>query len=226
MATAAAMLRHRGCDVSGSDPRRLPADERLSGRRGHPNLERYRPEHITQRSTWSSSAMRSHGEIRSSKRSSTAKIRTDVAARGHSATQFLWGARSIVIAGTHGKTTTTALAGWLLTSAGIVSEVLVGGIASNFGERGRLSVGGRNERVCDRRRRIRQISIPKMTDKPRKTAPANVTKCSGNEEKAVTPMRASFRRFKIDQVDLPAERGSYFERNLHSSETPSRQSFP
>ena len=28
---------------------------------------------------------------------------------------FLWGARSMVIAGTHGKTTTTALAGWVLT---------------------------------------------------------------------------------------------------------------
>ena len=28
---------------------------------------------------------------------------------------FLWGARSIVLAGTHGKTTTTSLTGWLLT---------------------------------------------------------------------------------------------------------------
>ena len=53
-----------------------------------------------------------------------------------------------------------------------------------------------------------KVYTPQMTDKPRKTAPANVTKCSGNEEKAVTPMRASFRRFKIDQVDLPAERGA------------------
>ncbi len=35
---------------------------------------------------------------------------------------FLWGARSIVIAGTHGKTTTTALTGWLLTHGGRRSE--------------------------------------------------------------------------------------------------------
>ena len=35
---------------------------------------------------------------------------------------FLWGARSIVIAGTHGKTTTTALAGWVLTDGGRGSE--------------------------------------------------------------------------------------------------------
>src|SRR5205809_7241224 len=50
--------------------------------------------------------------------------------------QFLWGARSIVIAGTHGKTTTTALTGWLLAHGGLDPSVLVGGIAKNFGEHG------------------------------------------------------------------------------------------
>src|SRR5438552_7647726 len=50
--------------------------------------------------------------------------------------QFLWGARSIVIAGTHGKTTTSALTGWLLAHGGLDPSVLVGGIAKNFGERG------------------------------------------------------------------------------------------
>ena len=49
---------------------------------------------------------------------------------------FLWGARSIVIAGTHGKTTTTALTGWVLTHGGVDPSVLVGGIARNFGEQG------------------------------------------------------------------------------------------
>ena len=49
---------------------------------------------------------------------------------------FLWGARSIVIAGTHGKTTTTALAGWLLMHGGLDPSVLVGGIAANLGEAG------------------------------------------------------------------------------------------
>src|SRR5713226_9812595 len=49
---------------------------------------------------------------------------------------FLWGSRSIVIAGTHGKTTTTALTGWVLTHGGVDPSVLVGGIARNFGENG------------------------------------------------------------------------------------------
>src|SRR5262245_60774116 len=49
---------------------------------------------------------------------------------------FLWGAHSIVIAGTHGKTTTTSLTGWVLTHGGLDPSVLVGGIGRNFGEAG------------------------------------------------------------------------------------------
>ena len=49
---------------------------------------------------------------------------------------FLWGARPVVVAGTHGKTTTTSLVGWLLTHGGLDPTVFVGGIALNFGEAG------------------------------------------------------------------------------------------
>jgi len=49
---------------------------------------------------------------------------------------FLWNARSIVLAGTHGKTTTTSLTAWLLTHGGLDPSLLVGGIALNFGEHG------------------------------------------------------------------------------------------
>jgi UDP-N-acetylmuramate: L-alanyl-gamma-D-glutamyl-meso-diaminopimelate ligase len=49
---------------------------------------------------------------------------------------FLWGSRSIVLSGTHGKTTTTALTSWLLTSGGRDPSMLVGGIALNFGDEG------------------------------------------------------------------------------------------
>ncbi len=49
---------------------------------------------------------------------------------------FLWDADAVVIAGTHGKTTTTALAGWLLTSGGLDPSILVGGIARNLGDDG------------------------------------------------------------------------------------------
>src|SRR5207237_1526266 len=44
--------------------------------------------------------------------------------------------RSIVVAGTHGKTTTTALTGWLLAASGVDPSVFIGGIALNFGGHG------------------------------------------------------------------------------------------
>jgi UDP-N-acetylmuramate: L-alanyl-gamma-D-glutamyl-meso-diaminopimelate ligase len=49
---------------------------------------------------------------------------------------FLWGAAPVVLAGTHGKTTTTSLTGWILTAGGLDPTVLVGGVAANFGTHG------------------------------------------------------------------------------------------
>ncbi len=45
---------------------------------------------------------------------------------------FIRGKRSIVVSGTHGKTTTTAMLAWMLASAGRRPSFLVGGIAENF----------------------------------------------------------------------------------------------
>jgi UDP-N-acetylmuramate: L-alanyl-gamma-D-glutamyl-meso-diaminopimelate ligase len=46
---------------------------------------------------------------------------------------FIRGKNSIVVAGTHGKTTTTAMLAWVLETAGRKPSFLVGGIAENFG---------------------------------------------------------------------------------------------
>jgi UDP-N-acetylmuramate: L-alanyl-gamma-D-glutamyl-meso-diaminopimelate ligase len=55
-----------------------------------------------------------------------------------------------VIAGTHGKTTTTSLTGWVLTSGGVDPSVLVGGVAKNFGEHGSsYRIGGGREFVIE-----------------------------------------------------------------------------
>jgi UDP-N-acetylmuramate: L-alanyl-gamma-D-glutamyl-meso-diaminopimelate ligase len=63
---------------------------------------------------------------------------------------FLWGSRSIVLTGTHGKTTTTALTGWLLTSGDRDPSMLVGGIALNFGDQGSsYRVGGGRDFVLE-----------------------------------------------------------------------------
>src|SRR2546426_1272844 len=55
---------------------------------------------------------------------------------------FIRGHRSIVVAGTHGKTTTTSLLAWVLDSAGVAPGVLVGGIPNNFGCGARAGQGG------------------------------------------------------------------------------------
>lgn len=46
---------------------------------------------------------------------------------------FLRDNHSIVVAGTHGKTTTSSLAAWLLQSAGFSPSFLIGGMPINFG---------------------------------------------------------------------------------------------
>lgn len=52
---------------------------------------------------------------------------------------FIRGNHSIVIAGTHGKTTTTSLLAWVLESAGLNPGFLIGGIPENFGGGGRAA---------------------------------------------------------------------------------------
>jgi UDP-N-acetylmuramate: L-alanyl-gamma-D-glutamyl-meso-diaminopimelate ligase len=47
--------------------------------------------------------------------------------------EFIRGRRSLVIAGTHGKTTTTSIAAWVLECGGLNPSFLVGGIVQNFG---------------------------------------------------------------------------------------------
>ncbi len=47
--------------------------------------------------------------------------------------EFIRGRNSLVIAGTHGKTTTTSMAAWIFEFAGRKPSFLVGGIAENFG---------------------------------------------------------------------------------------------
>src|SRR5437763_15119315 len=46
--------------------------------------------------------------------------------------EFIRGRRSLVLAGTHGKTTTTSIATWVLERGGLNPSFLVGGVVQNF----------------------------------------------------------------------------------------------
>ena len=54
---------------------------------------------------------------------------------------FLSDRESIVVAGTHGKTTTSNLISWLLTSAGADPSFMIGGVGLNFGASYHISNG-------------------------------------------------------------------------------------
>jgi UDP-N-acetylmuramate: L-alanyl-gamma-D-glutamyl-meso-diaminopimelate ligase len=55
--------------------------------------------------------------------------------------EFLRGKEVLVVAGTHGKTTTTSMLSWIFHSAGLEPSFLIGGIAENFGSSFALGKG-------------------------------------------------------------------------------------
>ena len=149
MATLAAMLKRKGASVRGSDQDVYPPMSDFLADEGIPVLSGYRAEHITSDIDFvvvGNAISRGNPELeevldRKIRYGSLPEVIRD---------HFLWGARSIVIAGTHGKTTTTSLTGWVLTSGGMDPSVLVGGVANNFGEHGSsYRLGGGREFVIE-----------------------------------------------------------------------------
>jgi UDP-N-acetylmuramate: L-alanyl-gamma-D-glutamyl-meso-diaminopimelate ligase len=61
---------------------------------------------------------------------------------------FLPGKTSIVVAGTHGKTTTTAMLAWIFHVAGRRPDFLIGGVLPNFGDRS-YGLGGGEEFIIE-----------------------------------------------------------------------------
>ena len=55
--------------------------------------------------------------------------------------EFLRSKEVLVVAGTHGKTTTTSMLAWIFHSAGLDPSFLIGGIAENFGSSFHLGAG-------------------------------------------------------------------------------------
>ena len=53
--------------------------------------------------------------------------------------EFIRGNRCLAVAGTHGKTTTTSIASWVMDQGGLNPSFLIGGIAQNFGSSFRVT---------------------------------------------------------------------------------------
>jgi UDP-N-acetylmuramate: L-alanyl-gamma-D-glutamyl-meso-diaminopimelate ligase len=142
MATLAALLKSRGYDVRGSDQNVYPPMSDFLQQQGITTLQGYRAEHISAEIDLvvvGNAISRGNVELEEVLDRKIRYCSLPEAVRDY----FLWGARSIVITGTHGKTTTTSLAGWLLADGGADPSVFVGGIAENFASSYRVG-GGRD----------------------------------------------------------------------------------
>jgi len=146
MATLAAMLKTRGFDVRGSDHNVYPPMSDFLAEQQITTLQGYEASHITgdlDLVIVGNAISRGNAELEEVLDRKIRYCSLPEAIRDH----FLWGARSVVIAGTHGKTTATSLTGWLLTHGGADPSVLIGGIAENFG--GSYRVGGGRDFVIE-----------------------------------------------------------------------------
>jgi UDP-N-acetylmuramate: L-alanyl-gamma-D-glutamyl-meso-diaminopimelate ligase len=135
MATLAALLKRKGHDVQGSDENIYPPMSHFLESEHIRTLTGYRAEHISRSIDLvvvGNAISRGNVELEAVLDRKLRYCSLPEAIREN----FLWNSRSIVIAGTHGKTTTTALAGWLLVHAGVDPSILVGGIARNLGDDG------------------------------------------------------------------------------------------
>src|SRR5881396_2831112 len=133
MASLAGMLREKGYAVSGSDSDVYPPMSDFLARLEIPvfkgfnaeNIQKNKPDVVVIGNVLS----RGNPEI---------EYVLDSSIRYQSMAEtvkelFIRGKNSIVVAGTHGKTTTTAMLAWVLEVAGRKPSFLVGGIAENFG---------------------------------------------------------------------------------------------
>lgn len=141
MGAFAGLLREAGYEVTGSDENIYPPmSEKLPdwgidvmpGFRAE-NLERARPDlvvvgNVVRKVNPEATAMREAGLPHASFPAALGRL-------------FLENRKGVVISGTHGKTTTTAMAAQLLASAGRNPSFLVGGVPKNFTESFHLGEG-------------------------------------------------------------------------------------
>ena len=141
MASLAGMLQQRGYEVAGSDEHVYPPMSTYLERLGIPVLEGYTKQHLE---TFRPDLVVIGNAAASTNAEAAATVELDLPytsmpeAIHH---LFIRRKHSIVVAGTHGKTTTTSLMAWLLESAGRDVSMVVGGIPINFNQNFKLGDG-------------------------------------------------------------------------------------
>ena len=131
MAALAGLLKSAGYRVSGSDANIYPPMSTLLENAGIPVLPGYRKENITENIDLvivGNAVSKSNEEVQAVMKAGLNYTSFPAAI----ARFFLEGRQSLVVAGTHGKTTTTSILSWVLQSSGRKPGFMVGGWLKNF----------------------------------------------------------------------------------------------
>src|SRR5438045_5909191 len=138
MGAVAAALQERGFKVTGSDENVYPPMSSFLENKGIALMEDYRAENIPADAdvvVIGNAMTRGNPEVEAVLNRKLLYLSLPEVLRNF----FLRGRHNLVVTGTHGKTTTTALFAWIMETAGRSPGYLIGGIPKNFGEGARLN---------------------------------------------------------------------------------------
>ncbi len=132
MASLAGMLQARGHKVTGSDRQVYPPMSTQLQELGIEIMQGYKPENLdvgADRIIVGNTISRGNPELEELlNRKLPYYSQAETVKR-----EFIRGRKSLVVAGTHGKTTTTSIATWIAEVGGLDPSFLVGGVVQNFG---------------------------------------------------------------------------------------------
>ena len=132
MASLAGMLQTRGHRVTGSDENVYPPMSTMLRDLGINVLQGFAAEHLTAAPDCvvvGNAIPRGNPEVEETlKRKLLYKSQAEIVKE-----EFIRGRHSLAVAGTHGKTTTTSIAAWVMDQGGLDPTFLIGGVAQNFG---------------------------------------------------------------------------------------------
>jgi UDP-N-acetylmuramate: L-alanyl-gamma-D-glutamyl-meso-diaminopimelate ligase len=126
------MLQARGHRVTGSDQNVYPPMSTILHDLGIRVLQGFRAEHLIPAPDCvivGNAIPRGNPEVEETlKRKLLYRSQAEVVKE-----EFIRGRHSLAVAGTHGKTTTTSIAAWVIDQGGLDPTFLIGGVAQNFG---------------------------------------------------------------------------------------------
>lgn len=138
MASTAAALKERGFEITGSDLGVYPPMSTFLESRGITIFEGYKEDHLTHRPDLvviGNAISRGNPEAEHVLNEKLPYTSLPELLKNH----FIRGKHSLVVCGTHGKTTTTSLAAWILEHANKLPSFLIGGMPANLGQGARFS---------------------------------------------------------------------------------------